>query len=279
MMHGEPDLVIATHSVVAFIAKRRLGARVPVICHVTDAGDVNRIWFQGNVDMFLVVDHASTLVAKSCGVNGERIALTGPPIANDLVGVTKESARRQLGVPESFVVLFTAGGSGLGQGVLRAARALAASKMPAFALLNAGNNVKLATEFAQLDFAGRSLVSGFDTEFLMQLMACDVVVGKAGMMTLTEAIVGQRPTMIVDVLPGQEERNRDYAISRGAAIEVDPDQVPKLIEQYATNPKGFAAAFDLEQAAVGYSEWPEQLIAAVGKFSREGWRSAGVGRD
>lgn len=263
LRYGMPDFVIATYPTVAYMARRRLPSHVPVVSCVTDAAGVNRIWFQGGVDRFLVVDAESVAVARSCGVTPERTFITGLPMVTDGTFPSREAARRKLGIPDVFVVLFTAGGAGLGNGVLRTARVVADTSVPVFGLLNAGANKRLAREFTKLTFERGSSVTEFDEDFPVQLAACDIVVGKAGMMTLTEALAARKPTLIVDAIPGQEERNRVFAVRQGAALAVSPRQAAELVAKYAGDQTTLSAAFDLEHAAVRHALWRDRLVGAV----------------
>jgi processive 1,2-diacylglycerol beta-glucosyltransferase len=50
------------------------------------------------------------------------------------------------------------------------------------------------------------------------MAASDLLVGKAGGLTVSEALARQLPMAIIEPIPGQEERNADHLLERGAAI-------------------------------------------------------------
>ena len=50
------------------------------------------------------------------------------------------------------------------------------------------------------------------------MAAADLLVGKAGGLTTSEALARGLPMAIIEPIPGQEERNADYLLEAGAAI-------------------------------------------------------------
>jgi processive 1,2-diacylglycerol beta-glucosyltransferase len=50
------------------------------------------------------------------------------------------------------------------------------------------------------------------------MAAADVMIGKPGGLTTSEALARELPMVIVNPIPGQEERNADYLLEEGAAI-------------------------------------------------------------
>ena len=67
--------------------------------------------------------------------------------------------------------------------------------------------------------------------------ASDLILGKAGGLTVTEAITKGLPSLIVNKLPQQEIYNKDYAINNGCALEVNKkDTISKQIEFLLSNP-------------------------------------------
>lgn len=65
----------------------------------------------------------------------------------------------------------------------------------------------------------RVKVLGFTTCMDELLRAADFVVSKPGGLTTSEALACGTPMVIVDPVPGQEERNSDLLLENGAAIK------------------------------------------------------------
>jgi len=50
------------------------------------------------------------------------------------------------------------------------------------------------------------------------MAAADLIVGKAGGLTTSEALARALPMALIEPIPGQEERNADHLLEVGAAI-------------------------------------------------------------
>ena len=50
------------------------------------------------------------------------------------------------------------------------------------------------------------------------MAAADLIVGKAGGLTTSEALARALPMALIEPIPGQEERNADHLLEAGAAI-------------------------------------------------------------
>ncbi len=66
----------------------------------------------------------------------------------------------------------------------------------------------------------RIQIHGFTDRVHMFLEAADILVGKAGGLTSSEAMARGVPIVAVRPIPGQEERNVDYLQEAGAAVRV-----------------------------------------------------------
>jgi processive 1,2-diacylglycerol beta-glucosyltransferase len=260
-----PDLVIATHPVAADLCRRAVGTDVPVVTLVTDSGRVNPIWFHGRYAATLLADAGSILHVPMADGPPPGLSVVGVPVAMALNRPPDQrEARMRLDLDERFTVLVTAGGAGLGRAVLAAARALARSDLDIQLILNAGDSRSLMRGFRSIARRKPCLVRGFTDEFHLLLAASDLVVGKAGWLTLNEAILVGRPTLIVDVLPGQEESNAVAAETLGAARRVPPAAVVERIRRYTSDGSALAVDFALDAAADVVADWPNRLLDALG---------------
>src|ERR1700722_12593021 len=58
----------------------------------------------------------------------------------------------------------------------------------------------------------------FTTDMDKYMAAADLLVGKAGGLTTSEALSRVLPMALIEPIPGQEERNSDHLLETGAAI-------------------------------------------------------------
>jgi processive 1,2-diacylglycerol beta-glucosyltransferase len=260
-----PDLVIATHPVAGYLCARRLAGRgVPVVPLVTDSGPVNRIWFHGRYDRLLLTDPGTREHAVRALESTSDVTVVGAPVLPALqVRRQRAESRDVLGLGQRFTVLLTAGGAGLGQGVLSAARHLAGSDLDVQLILNAGDNKRLLARFHDIALHRPCLVRGSSDDFDVLLAACDLVVGKAGWLTLNEAILSGRPTLIVDVVPGQEESNARAAEALGVARRVQPAEIVAWVRRYASAPDRLSSDFAVDGPAEFVAGWPVRLARGL----------------
>lgn len=66
--------------------------------------------------------------------------------------------------------------------------------------------------------APRLCAVGFTTEMDKYMAAADLMVGKAGGLSTSEALARALPIALIEPIPGQEERNADHLLEAGAAI-------------------------------------------------------------
>ncbi|HVP39835.1 MAG TPA: glycosyltransferase, partial [Candidatus Saccharimonadales bacterium] len=68
---------------------------------------------------------------------------------------------------------------------------------------------------------GRIAIRGFVRDVDRLMDAASLVVSKAGGLTTAESLAKRRPMLILDPIPGQEERNCNYLVEAGAAIRLE----------------------------------------------------------
>ena len=225
----QPDLCVATHFLPAeiiawLIAKRKLRAHDAIV--VTDY-DVHAMWLCRTVDRYyLAVDEAAEYLAR-IGVLREKLRVTGIPI--DPLFATpmnRADARKQLRLDaDATVILISAGGYGIGP-VEQLVKDLLALQRPWQVAAVAGNSEKTRKRLEELAKQTGNLPSGssrlcpvgFTTEMDKYMAAADLMVGKAGGLTTSEALARALPMALIAPIPGQEERNADHLLEAGAAI-------------------------------------------------------------
>jgi len=225
----QPDLCVATHFLPAeiiawLIAKRKLLARNAIV--VTDY-DVHAMWLCRTVDRYYVaIDEAKEYLAR-IGVPREKLLVTGIPVDPLFAApVSRSEARKQLGLDATAtVILISAGGYGIGP-LEQLVKDLLALERPWQIVAIAGKSEKtrkrleeIAREAGKLQSGSPRLCAvGFTTEMDKYMAAADLMVGKAGGLTTSEALARALPMALVEPIPGQEERNADHLLEAGAAI-------------------------------------------------------------
>jgi processive 1,2-diacylglycerol beta-glucosyltransferase len=225
----QPDLCVATHFLPAeiiawLIAKKKLRARNAVV--VTDY-DVHSMWLCRTVDRYYVAIEEAAEYLANIGVPREKLRVTGIPIDPLFaVPLSRGEARKSLGLDaEATVLLVSAGGYGIGP-VEKLVKELLDLQRPWQIVAIAGKAEKTRKQLEELTRTAGKLPSGaprlcavgFTTEMDKYMAAADLMVGKAGGLSTSEALARALPMALIEPIPGQEERNADHLLESGAAI-------------------------------------------------------------
>lgn len=225
----QPDLCVATHFLPAeiiawLIAKKKLSAHNAIV--VTDY-DVHAMWLCRTVDRYYVAIEEAAQYLTHIGVPREKIFVKGIPIDPVFaVPLTRAEARKHLGLDrDATVILFSAGGYGLGP-IELLVKELLELQRPWQIVAIAGKAEKTRKHLDELAKSASKLSSGaprlcavgFTTEMDKYMAAADLMVGKAGGLTTSEALARALPMALIEPIPGQEERNADHLLEAGAAI-------------------------------------------------------------
>ena len=225
----QPDLCIATHflpgEILAWlIAKKKLRTRNAIV--VTDY-DVHALWLCHTIDRYYVALPESAEYMAAIGVPREKLCITGIPVDPLFAKpVDRNAVRKHLGLdPIAPIVLVAAGGEGVGP-IEQLVRGLLELRRPWQIVAIAGKSEKMRKRLEALSRQAGSLPGGalrlcpvgFTTEMDQYMAAANLLVGKAGGLTTSEALARALPMVLIEPIPGQEERNADHLLEAGAAI-------------------------------------------------------------
>ncbi len=220
-----PDCVICTHftpaAVLSFLVEKEESNIRPAVV-VTDL-DCHAMWLIRHYSRYFVAREETKQYLTRIGVEQSKIDVTGIPI--DPVfenALEKKQTRRELGLdPSRFTILVSAGGYGVGPVDSIISELLGVGDGVQVVAI-AGKSEELKQRLEQLRASapagGNLYVVGFTTEMDRYMAAADILVGKAGGLTTSEALARGLPICIVNPIPGQEERNSDHLLEEGAAI-------------------------------------------------------------
>jgi processive 1,2-diacylglycerol beta-glucosyltransferase len=217
-----PDLVVTVHATpaVAMSALADRGVRVPP--HVTVVTDfvAHSQWIARGVDRYCVAADEVKHEFIARGIAPDRIVVTGVPVRPEFEqDVDPAAARAEFGfAPDRPVVLAMAGAQGSFGRLPVVARALLATRRPAQAVIVAGRDADLQAKLERLTRSGSVRTLGYVATIRRLMAAADVLVTKAGGMTIAEAMAAELPLITYASLPGQERRNERFASRAGIAL-------------------------------------------------------------
>jgi processive 1,2-diacylglycerol beta-glucosyltransferase len=223
----QPDLIVCTHFLPAEIvswlkAKERLASRQVII--VTDF-DVHAMWLVHHYERYFVALDEARVYLEVLGIPPEKITVSGIPIDPVFaIKKDKQEMRAKHGLaPDRTTILLSAGGFGVGS-----VDALVQSLLPlqhrAQVVAICGRNEELKERLTKLASRIKPEASvllkpfGYTNEMDELMTASDLVLGKPGGLTTSEALAKGLVFVIVNPIPGQEERNSDHLLEGAAAI-------------------------------------------------------------
>ncbi|MCO5386178.1 MAG: glycosyltransferase [Desulfosporosinus sp.] len=239
----KPDFIVCTYPTVSSVlAQLRYEKvlKVPVVTIITDY-TVHSHWVHPSVDRYIV---ACTEVKDSLiawGIEGSRIHVTGIPVSPKFEDQTDRGyILSKLGLKLNLPTFLVMGGS---YGVLKSAnricKKLANSKVPVQAIIVCGKNEKLYHSLKELIIQARNPIVRLEyvhnVEELMSVS--DLIITKAGGLTVSEALTKHLPLVIYKPIPGQEEENAHYVQKIGAGIVAHTEaELGQLINHFLMNP-------------------------------------------
>ena len=221
----KPDWALCTHFLPAGIIawlRRKHRLPLPQAIAVTDF-DVHAFWLVQDVEHYFVAREEAKVYLEQAGVPSGRISVTGIPIHPAFSVPRDKSAMRRLhGLDEDLpTILLSVGGFGLDI-ASQILKHLLAVRTPVQVVAVAGKSANVRARLERVAAAAprshRIHVLGFTTAMHELMAAADLLVGKAGGLTSSEALARELPLLIINPIPGQEERNSDHLLEAGAAL-------------------------------------------------------------
>jgi processive 1,2-diacylglycerol beta-glucosyltransferase len=217
-----PDAVITVHATpaVAMAALAATGRRLPP--HTTAVTDfvAHSQWMPSPVDRYCVAAEEVRNEFVARGIPPGLVVVTGVPVREEFArAVDADAARRALGLSPDLPTIVAMAGTQGSLGRLRdVTRALLTMERPMQAVVVAGRDERLRAELARLAGDSPVRVVGYVDDVPTLLGAADLLVTKAGGMTLAEATAAEVPLLLYGSLPGQERGNERFASRAGIAL-------------------------------------------------------------
>jgi processive 1,2-diacylglycerol beta-glucosyltransferase len=246
-----PEITICTHFLPAEIiswlkSKERLATRQAIV--VTDF-DVHAMWLCPYYEQYFVALDEARAHLEKLGVPPNKISVTGIPIDPEFARAKDQAAMRlRHGLqPDRTTILVSAGGFGVGP-VEKLLASLRELRHPAQVLALCGRNEALKQRVEALvkhkdgDSRVAFHVVGFTDKMDEYMAASDLILGKPGGLTTSEALARGLAFVIANPIPGQEERNSDHLLEEGAAIRCNnPPVLAYKIDRLLDDPVRLAA--------------------------------------
>jgi processive 1,2-diacylglycerol beta-glucosyltransferase len=267
-----PDAVVSVHATpaAAMAALAAEGRRLPPHTTVVTDFVAHSQWLARGLDRYCVADTAVGHEFVARGIPRERVVVTGVPVRAEFdAPIDGAAARQTLGLsPHLPVVLAMAGSNGSVGRLPDVAWALTRLTRPAQAVLVAGHDAALAETLTRQTAGSNVRVLGYVPEMRALMAAADLLVTKAGGMTLAEAIAAQLPMLLYGSLPGQERHTARFASRAGIALAArSRHDLVRLLERALGEPELLEHLRDGVRR-VRHPHAARRIVAAVVERSR-----------
>ncbi len=233
----KPQVVVSVHPLLNHVtckALRRLGWQTPFFVVGTELVTIHRAWVCPEVDRHIVPTEEARQAALAYGMPPDKIELLGPPVHPRFLEEmgSKPQVRQGLNLaPDLPTLLLVSGGEGTGR-VYDFALAISDLGLRLQLLVVTGRNSKLKARLDRVHFDVPARVYGFVDNMPTLMRAADLIITRAGSITISEALVCGLPIILSDALPGQEEGNPDYIVGHQAgALARTPRELIKILRQ------------------------------------------------
>ena len=264
-----PDVVCCVHCTPAgTMSDLKIAGRttVPCVTVITDYVTHSQ-WIHPRVDRYCVPAASVRDGLVSRGIPEERITDTGLPIERKFLRpLNREALVERFGlVPGRPVILVMAGAYAMLGGVGDVVRVLARFPKPLQALVVCGHDRRMAEQVRARTANAPHPFTVFEyVDYVEELMAVsDLLITKAGAVTVTEALARHLPMLIYRPIPGQEEGNTEYLLEHGAALAPKtPEMLHEILEMLLADPARLEA-MRRAAASLARPEATEQVVARL----------------
>ena len=240
----KPDFIVCTYPTVSSIlAQLRLEQllQVPVVTVITDY-TVHSHWVHQGVDGYVVACTEVKDSLESWGIIAQRIHVTGIPVSPKFEGEIEQGhIITKLGLKSDLPTFLVMGGSyGVLKSAKRICKKLADSLVPVQAIVVCGKNKKLFLSLEEVIAQGRNPMIRFEfVDNVEELMSVsDLIITKAGGLTVSEALTKHLPLVIYKPIPGQEEENAHFVQRTGAGcVAGNEEELEQLLNRFLRHPE------------------------------------------
>ena len=218
-----PDCIICTHVFPAIMItsakKHKKIGNIPSIGIITDF-TVHPYWQKSSLDAYVVPSELLGYQCRKKNIPEEKIYPLGIPISEKFsISGDKKEARRELGIEDKNTILFMTGSMGFGN-VPEILRKIDSLDGDFQILCVCGNNRANYEEISENLYTHNVYTYGFVNNIDVMMDASDFIITKPGGLSVSESLSKHLPMILVEPIPGQETRNREFLLNSGLAVAV-----------------------------------------------------------
>lgn len=228
----KPDIVISTLSICSkFISsyKKRYNNNLPLLTCITDVCSSNE-WLTKETNMYFVATNSVKVELVSKGILPENIIISGIPVKRQF----KENYKKENQTSKQKQLLLMGGGIGLlptDLNFYNNINNIPNTKTTVITGKNTSLYEKLHNKYENIE------VIGFTTEVHKYMQNSDVIISKAGGITLFETILSDLPILVPCPFLAQEINNAHFIENEGIGkiIWDDSKDIASVVNDFLSN--------------------------------------------
>jgi len=236
----KPDAVICTQALpceAVTYYKKMFGSSIYLIGVLTDFSP-HLHWSNKGVDLYITPISEAKDVLISKGVPANKIKILGIPVNLKFSQyLDKEKIFKKLELKKSSPIILLMGGSkGIGFSE-KMIRSLDNLELEFQLLVVAGNNKRFKNYLEKKinTFKKEIRLFGFVKNIYQLMEVADLLISKPGGLTTAEALAKNLPMIIINPLPGQEEKNTRFLVKNGVGIKASNKNLSLIMEEVLNN--------------------------------------------
>lgn len=234
-----PDVVIGTHSYACMLItylREKGHITCPTYGIVTDF-TVHPFWESTDIDYYVTPTTLLNNQMHRKGIPIDKILPIGIPIkAAFSKKMAKPEARSLLGLADKMTILIMMGSMGFGN-LVKQLESIDALPEDFQVICVCGNNEKAKKNIEKQTWRKNIMALGFVQNVDVLMDAADCIITKPGGLTTSEFLAKRLPGILMNPIPGQEDRNMEFLVNSGAAIMVtDTFPIDEALYELLNNP-------------------------------------------
>ena len=237
ILEYDPDAIVCTHAFPAQFISKIKGLRAKTFGIITDF-TVHPFWEESNLDYYVTPSDRLGYQLMKKGIDPSKMLPYGIPINERFRdSLSKKEAREKLGIEDKTTIFFISGSMGFGN-IPKHIKTLKTLDMDYQVIAVSGRNEKMKKRIDSLaeKFPKKILSYGFVDNIDVIMDASDFMVTKPGGLTVSEGLAKGLPLILVNPIPGQENRNVEFLLNNGlATLATSAFPVDECVYQLMTN--------------------------------------------
>ncbi|HJO94106.1 MAG TPA: glycosyltransferase [Victivallales bacterium] len=242
ILEFKPDYIVFTHPIPAeffnkFNCADNFKSKYAVV--ITDFY-AHWLWYQKNIDFFFVANDELKETLINRGFDKSKIFLTGIPVDDSFNHVYDNvKILRSLGFsPEISTLLLMSGAHGVGRLDNIIGYLFDEISIKFQIIVLTGNSKVLYNKVKKIELVhpDRIKVFRYTNEVYKYMASSDVIITKAGGLTISECLCYSLPVITLNPIPGQEWKNIEYLVKHNAGLKVfDLESLKECVTNLLTN--------------------------------------------